>query len=1073
MAFVELVLHNAYTTGTIEVFPQSQPDWISLTLPSPMAISDALAYWASAIQAIEGAVTTWVIVAGQAQLVSDPMKLRLTPTLGALLGYAVLETSTFQEEHFGTITPRGFAELPVGNTLPMDVEQAELEAFRAGRAVGQSYGRAIETTLDFFWSAEQFALLERGALLSGHGARRITRSTTDEFAEGTLDGRLLVFPVETTAIEREAVEGFVRVSVRCSMLDPGSSPPVLAPATRWGQMMAAVRHGFAPYYELVVEGIPVLFCELIADLEAPSGYTLDASLVIDRSARLGPALDEETHFSKAFDLSALLMDTPAVRGLVRTPTVVEPLLAPIEVGDVLVSVPTPSAFEVGDILQVDHEAMEVTSIGTTSVGVSRGTWGRARTHAAGVEVSTTPLLWDGRRARLVTRLLDPTGRFVPGVTCVRFEGHVLERPDRDGVMWTLTCRDQVRRLTDPLGVAASGVAAWALQDDLLVSVDNNLIVDLRVEVFGGPQGRVQFRPFLGAPNRVLASEMRRLVAEAAGTALAGLGGPGGFGTPFWRIARNWRGVREYQLWVPATSTAVTSWGADCRARLEGIGNYLVTTSLALGGGPAGGTADVPLGLSQPARVLSADLQVTLDKVAGSELPPGGWVKLEGNGVVGYRKYVGVEVDSDDPQRVTLELDPSYAPAGDELQAMVSAEGDADRDVSLTVTFYWSDTGHLRDVVRRAIASSGDGVNGTFDTLPRGQGLDLPAIDEASFVRVFDGAFRGLTFDLRTESGTSLQKLLGGVLRLSRRALTSRMSADGSAVQIAAVNVGSADAGVPTAQITDRVLVASQGRRPCRRLKTFGGPRAIEVKTHVLPIGGTDGIEGSFPITAPGQRYWTSRRWELEVHGLTRDQVFRPATTWAAGWFRVGRTRQSFEVDVDPTVECQMGDVVWCDLSDPQVWEYADDEPGYVGFARVLGQTFNLQTGVQTVQLEGDGQTAAGPMSPSIPILAVNGTATAPTSIDVPLEWKPLLERARNGGFWFMLAYLPGQDSGRAGYVLGAVTEVGGVCRLAVFAAASSPTVTLTTAYRLTYPDEPSCTPTQAVHLHGRDGTQWT
>lgn len=202
-------------------------------------------------------------------------------------------------------------------------------------------------------------------------------------------------------------------------------------------------------------------------------------------------------------------------------------------------------------------------------------------------------------------------------------------------------------------------------------------------------------------------------------------------------------------------------------------------------------------------------------------------------------------------------------------------------------------------------------------------------------------------------------------------------------------------------------------------------------------------------------------------------MFRPATTWAAGWFRVGRTRQSFEVDVDPTVECQMGDVVWCDLSDPQVWEYADDEPGYVGFARVLGQTFNLQTGVQTVQLEGDGQTAAGPMSPSIPILAVNGTATAPTSIDVPLEWKPLLERARNGGFWFMLAYLPGQDSGRAGYVLGAVTEVGGVCRLAVFAAASSPTVTLTTAYRLTYPDEPSCTPTQAVHLHGRDGTQWT
>jgi hypothetical protein len=409
--------------------------------------------------------------------------------------------------------------------------------------------------------------------------------------------------------------------------------------------------------------------------------------------------------------------------------------------------------------------------------------------------------------------------------------------------------------------------------------------------------------------------------------------------------------------------------------------------------------------------------------------------------------------------------------GDDLRTILEAEMSG--GVELSATFFWSDVGPLADILPRALASSGDGVNGAADTLPRGQGLDLPDVAVDSFARVFDGAFRALAFDLTTEAGTSFDELLRGILRLSRRGLTARRADDGSAVQIAAVRLGPPDSGVPVTTITDQVLVASQGRRPVRKLPTRPAPRAIQVRTKVLPIGGSAAVEGSQVFKDDEQRYFSKARWEIDVHGLRREDLSGPATSWALQWFRLARTRQVWECDVDPTVEAQVGDIVWVDVSDPQLFDYVRGVPGYQGFARVLGAPFSLTTGVQTIQLEGGGPLPSGPLCPSIPISAVNGTATSPTSIDVPLEWLDLLTRIREqSSSWKLLAYLPGQDAGRAVYTLGAVTETGGVCRLTVSASPSSPTVTLTTSYRLTYPPEPDGTQRQAAHVHALDNVQW-
>lgn len=1074
MAQIEQVLFNGYTTGTVEVWPQSEPVgavWTSLTLPSPMPVGEALAWWAAALASLHGGTATWEIVDGQARLTSDdPVKVRWSETLAELLGYSWTEAAGYYEEHFGDVTPLGFCRAPVGYTMPADVEQAEVDAFRAARATALTYGRAVETRLEVFIPPVVWDALEGSTLLSGHGALRIFAHNEDDFGADDLDGALTVYPIQTLAVDRESVEDFVRVSLRASMVDPGVTITAM-PMTRWGEMMSAVRYGYAPQYSLRVDGIPVLPVEWEGDLEAPDGYTLDRSLVIDRSSKIGAVIDEETGISKGFDLSAALLDTPAVRDLIQAPTRLDRLATAMDVGDTSAEVYTASLWEVGDLVHVDTECMEVTAVGAETITVSRGDWGRARTHSAGAPVTDRPLEWDGRGVRLVMHLLDPRARYVPDVSCVIWQGYTLQRPERDGVLWTLQCRDQVRRLADPLGVAASGQARWRVFDDRLRVVSTAEVLKFKVTVEDGPQENVQVRPFADVTGAIRLSEVRQRVVDALLAAFDGFG-PGSIDSLDWRLETTATGRRQYRLWLTITSTSADAWDVISDVSFEGAASGLSSVggrgfSLHNPGSPADHPTPLVLGVA----AIGADLEVELDEVSGSELPTAGWVALEGEGVVSYRRYEAVTLDPDYPQRVVLTLDQTTAPVGDDLREIFEAEMAG--GVELSATFYWSDVGLLGEVLPRAIASSGDGVNGPEDILPRGQGLDLPDVDVDSFERVFDGAFRALPFDLTTEAGTSLEELVRGILRLSRRGLTARRAVDGSAVQIAAVRLGPPDSGVPVTTITDRVLVASQGKRPVRRLPQRPAPRAIRVSTRVLPIGGNEALEGSQVFKDDEQRYFSKARWDLEVYGVRREDIATPGASWALQWFRLARTRQAWECDVDPTVEAQVGDIVWVDVSDPQLFDYVRGVPGYQGFARVLGAPFSLTSGVQTIQLEGGGPLPSAPLCPSIPISAVNGTATSPSSIDVPLEWLDLLARIREQSTsWKLVAYLPGQDAGRAVYTLGAVAEVGGVCRLTVTTSPSSPTVTLSTAYRLTYPPEPEGTQRQAAHVHALDGIQW-
>lgn len=873
-------------------------------------------------------------------------------------------------------------------------------------------------------------------------------------------------------------------------------------ARSWDSLMGGIRYGFKPFYILQIEGITVMPVELTTSPHspgapiAPTGYDLDASLVIDDSARIGSVPDERNHLSKGFDLTVRLLDTAAIQALMERPTLMTTMTA--DINATTETIPVESARGWDNLpkpnLYYGLSCAE-TSWGYLSDefnGVQRGDYGPGRSYKAGTQVTDRPRVWKGRRVALYVALLDPLGRVVQGAdvltdACMVWAGHVHSRPEREGTTWSIVCRDQVRRLTQPLGIAASGKAVWELEDDHALYVPQQMSVAVRIEILGaGAVCDIVALPFAGVTDRIPRSQIRQLIVDALTAAYidyapAPIGAVLSFGWECIRIDAPSGGIkRRWQL------IAHVDTDSSIGANITGIIYFKVQLSGGTNTGlfvPGNGvietytldSADVITRspLFQETFIDNASLSITLEDGVYSRIPDAGWVLLEADGKADYYRYLSREQDARDYQKVLLELS-AEASTGPNLQMLAAAEL-AGELAEVSAKFLWRDTGHVADIMRRSIASSGDGTNGAWDDLPRGQGYDLPYVDTTSFDSVFDGAFADLDFDLAVEGGSSFAELFGGLLRLSQRAIITRRSTSaGVSVDIAAISVGSPDA-YPVATITDETLVAIDGRRPVRRISVFHGPNAIAVTVHRLPVGELPASEGELEYDDEHLTDWTAERWELDVHGLPRSALEIPGSAWARAWFRGGENRQIVEIDLPPWFTGQGGDIIALDIQDPTLFDYAVGKAGLTGLGRVLGTLFSLTTGVITAVVQVDGVNTPGPMSPSIPIAAVNGTASSPTSIDVDDSYLALLQYAKGAASsWKLLAYLPGQDGGRAEYTVSTITEPGGgVARLTVTAYPSSPAVTLSTSYRLTWPIEDNSTTEQNRFLHTSQRVQWS
>lgn len=864
----------------------------------------------------------------------------------------------------------------------------------------------------------------------------------------------------------------------------------------WATLMGGMRYGYAPVRIVRIEGIPVLFVDVISDGLGGDGYTLDASLITDGGARLGPVMSDKDGIGSANDFEFGLLATEAVSALMAEPTAQTVTTQDFAHDDTEMHVLGTDGFRSNGYLFFGTSVLERNGyLWTSFPGLDRGVYGPPRTYPAGTMVTDVPVQWENRRVDAFYGMLDPGGRWVATAgdtvlsqaTCF-FSGYLAERPIKNGAMWSFVATDQIERLRLPLSAAASGTARWSLDDDAALYVDRNLVVSLVVhgdvspDVSGGHGFvDVSVRPFSAEPaGPILKSRIRHLIktsllAAASGTGLDSLEWVQSAAPNNGDLAREWTLSAKFA--GPTDTILKYRINADPNPNLSGL--TLRANLLDLSIAYPGDYQPVPLFLVQSSSITGGALAITIDDGDPSTIPAAGFVRLEGGGAKQVLEYASRTTDTADGATVHLQLVAGSRPLASELRDLASAEvGDAAAEV--TATFLWRDSGPVPDILRRAIVSTGDGTNGTWDTLARGQGYGIEAIDEDSFDVVFDGAFLGLAPVLAVDSGASLAKLMGGLLRLSQRGLASRRRADGSTVEVAAVNLGPCDTFQVVATIRDSDLAMSdRSTKPIRVIDRFTAPQTIEVVCKTAEIGDQAGSDGVLIENDKSIAGRSKAAWKVDVYGVDRSILLLPVHAWAQSWFLSCR-RQRVEIDLPPwgvassgqsPVAIQVGDCVLVDSEDTELWDYSLTSSGYHGLGRVEGVKGSTETLIQTTIVSLDGLRTATPMAPSIPILAVNGPPTNPTSVDVDPAYYDLIYDNR-GSPWWLLVYCPGEDDGAGAFTTTGPTLTGGVCRISVLSAPSI-TRTWTTSDRLTWPVAAVCTTGQGRYLQNTDRTQWS
>lgn len=855
----------------------------------------------------------------------------------------------------------------------------------------------------------------------------------------------------------------------------------------WAEVVGAIRYGYAPVCWLQVEGVDVIPIERCHDAPTPSGYTLEPILVIDRTSLLGSRLSDQDNLGAAFDFEARFLDLPSTRALFAPPTRAARLVEDTSATD--------TSWRVGRVegwsgvsklyLGTSCETWAGTSTLDTFTGLTRGDFGRARSYKRGALVTDRPREWEEREVTLWMGLIDPTGRFVSSSgdlyddATVVWSGHVLKRPRRKGTEWVLQCRDQVRRLQMPLGVAATGKARWSLDTDGLYRVNSFATLTVTIKATATLATIMELTVYLfdiGGPTERRASQIRAAVLQRLEAAAADYADPD-HDRFQWQKTHEVRGsaiVNTWQLWVVRTDGVNISTFASASASPPCL--------RAIGGAAYSGANAVRMGVHMEETVALAALEVTLDDPSAvASLPEPGAVVLEVGGENTFRRYTAITPSDTDSRVVLLLPDPSTQSAQDlSTLATELIEGQVSEG---SVRFLWSCPGSLSDALRKTLVSTGDGIRGTFDTLPKGQGLALPYLDEASFEEVFGEVFSDITPEFLVDTGTTFAAMISGLLRLSRTAIVSRRSTDGARLELAAVKIAQVESTEPAATITDDLLVSVDGKWPIEEVGGFEPPQTIVVKCRRFAIGAEREVVGEATFTAPDLTDWSRSQWKLDLFGLSRDQVAPGAGRgaafhMAAAIFSKIETYQVVRLTlpawVGPSRGLAIGDVLYLNTEDPNLWDYRRGRPGFLGYAAVVGVQVDPRRLYQEVIVWLEAGQKAQPMAPSLEVLAVNGTATSPTSIDFDEAHLALLTRAKgSSSSWRLLAYLPGQDTGHAEYLCGAISSPGGgVVRVAVTTAPSSPTVSLTTSYRVTWPVSAQSTTAQLEHLHTDDLVIW-
>lgn len=872
----------------------------------------------------------------------------------------------------------------------------------------------------------------------------------------------------------------------------------------WSTLATGLPYGFRIMYAAQVEGIQFVFAEQAIGAVNPTGYVIDPSLIVDDSARIGSIVDRRSGIGKAFDLSVNLERNSITTALFKRPSRIARLTADLDFGDTGASVESADTWPSSGLIFIGREsigyAFKTGSPPTTFGGLTRGSpngdW-RAYDHLITSAISTwvtdSPLFWRGRTLKLYAVPVDPYGAsqsadFLADAVIV-WQGNIQRTPEPTAEGWTLECRSLERRLERPIGAAVSGVATLDLgEPDPLVVVDPSL--SFRIEIlydWTAPATAVSFdiRPFQGrsAGDKVRLSTLRQDVLDEWDAVVATLSDPhigdagwvdlpnyhvaGEAFTATWQLVYAGNAVAYSAIQLGSVRATVSLTAGQSSQFLTQFGGEFssLTTGVIIPPPPPGPGASDPVEISAPLVCRGSHgldmLTIAVDDGDPNLLPAAGWIIVEGGDRTAVLEYDDLDVLGD---QVSLQIVTNTGPS---LKVWASELATAGIK-KLSVVFAFRDAGPLEDMMLRMLLSSGRGDNdGTYDTLPLGQGYDIAEVDTAKFTEILDGLWSTLSGSVVIDDEVSFVDLYGGLLALSQRAIVPVEGA--GEIKLRPVRTSPADTADTAVTIQDRHLVfAGSGTSPVTAQRPVRGPNSVSIA--LKDVRGEDAGSLKFndvvARAAEGPELMS-----VDTYGVPRNLLVQPTRVWSQAMFLDRHESYPYELAVVPWLPVQVGDAVDIDISHFNLWDKATGKRGYTGPARILGRQIIPKTGLMKLTILTAGTYRAITLSPSAPIESFSGAPGIGDVIRIPTPFRRLFAAYLVSSNPFeVLVYKPGSDGVGEGYTINLVTETGGFVELRIASVIGAPT--LTTDFRVTLPSTAASNAAQDKHMHTDTDAVW-
>lgn len=235
-----LLFHGLDATGSIEVSTSSSGPWTKLTLTSTKSVNDALVEWTTLANAAIGSRTWsfhfhtgdphWIhleVTAGGSAFVRLPSALAYlfgittgnSKSVAASLVFDVTAGGVTSDVACAGLLGSSTGQFAVGLSFPLEVESAEITEYRGGRGSVLHYARASEVTVDLLVHPDLWDVVRESPMLSGHAALLVQHDVSTAFGEATLDGALVLYPLEPLGIEQDSPDDHVWIRLRCTRSD--------------------------------------------------------------------------------------------------------------------------------------------------------------------------------------------------------------------------------------------------------------------------------------------------------------------------------------------------------------------------------------------------------------------------------------------------------------------------------------------------------------------------------------------------------------------------------------------------------------------------------------------------------------------------------------------------------------------------------------------------------------------------------------------------------------------------------------------------------------------------------------